>query len=412
MRIVHISPTYAPVLGGGELHAKELSEGLAARGHDVTVLTGNVRNFWDLAHGVHGELPETEIVNGVRIVRLDPKGSTVGKWLQSLLDLPGGWRSFKMVFGQDGLEMLAAHPLTVQLIPYLLRSRADVIMAMSWYWPPAYHAYLARMLKRFVFVGIPLFHTVESWCQRSVYDRMLASCSAVIANTQHEAEFISARGARRVEVAGVGVHLSSFTSADGAEIRARYGIGDKPVVGFVGRPQASKGIVQLAEAMKIVWRWNPDVRFVCAGHRSAEYKDVQVETVLEDLTLIEPERFIRIGQFEDKEKASLYDAFDIFVLPSTEESFGLAYLEAWACRKPVIGASIGSTRCVIADNIDGLLVDPVDPKDIATKIIELLSDRAKRERMGSKGYAKALARYSWPKVVDRVETLYRELCVG
>jgi glycosyltransferase involved in cell wall biosynthesis len=241
---------------------------------------------------------------------------------------------------------------------------------------------------------------------------MLASCSAVIANTEHEAEFMSARGAVRIEVAGVGVDLPFFASPNGAGIRARYGIGDKPVVGFVGRPQASKGIIRLVEAMRIVWQWNPDVRFVCAGHGPAECSDVQVEAALNNLRSAEPDRFIRIGLFEAKDKPSLYDAFDVFVLPSTEESFGLAYLEAWACRKPVIGADIGSTRCVIDDKSDGLLVNPSDPADIAQKIIELLSDRSKRESMGSRGYAKAQARYSWPRVVDRVERLYRDLCAG
>ena len=409
MKIVHVSPTYAPVLGGAELHMKELSEGLAARGHDVTVLTANVRNLWDMIYGVHGKLPETEIINGVRVIRFDPKGNTPGSWLQRFMQLPGGWRGLKIAFGQDGLEMLAAQPLTLQLIPYLVCCQPDIVMAMNWFWSPAYHTYLAKRLKRFVFVGIPLFHTVESWCQRKVYGRMLASCSAVVANTEHEAKFMWAHGARRVEVAGVGVHAAPFACRKGAEIRGRYSIGDRPVVGFVGRQQANKGVIQLVEAMRTVWEWNPDVRLVVAGHRSDEYQDMKVESAIERLSPSERQRFIRIDQFEDKDKASLYDAFDVFVLPSTGESFGLAYLEAWLCQKPVIGARIGSTQCVIEENVDGLLVDPMDPKDIASKIIELLSDSAKRESMGMKGYSKTLARYTWDKVVDRVETLYRDL---
>jgi len=409
MKIIHVSPTYAPVLGGSELHAKELSEGLVARGHDVTVLTANVRNLWDLSHGVHGELPETEIINGVKVVRIDPKGNTPGSWLQRCMDFPGGWRGLKIAFGQDGLEMLAAQPLTVQLIPYLVRCQPDIVMAMNWYWSPAYHTYLARRLKRFVFVGIPLFHTFESWCQRKVYERMLASCSAVVANTEHEAKFMRAHGAGRVEVAGVGVHPGPFACRKGAEIRARYSIGDRPVVGFVGRQQAGKGIIQLIEAMKIVWQWNPEVRLICAGHRSNEYQDLEVENAFQQLSRSERERFIRIDQFPDEDKSSLYEAFDVFALPSTGESFGLAYLEAWLCQKPVIGARIGSTQCVIEDGVDGLLVDPMDPKDIASKIVELLSDRDKREKMGMAGYSKTLERYTWDKVVDRVETLYRDL---
>src|SRR6185369_16077683 len=122
MKIVHVSPTYVPVLGGAELHVKELSEGLASRGHDVTVLTVNARNSWDLFRGVHGELSESEVINGVKVVRFDPNGKTLGSWMRQWLQFPGGWRSLKFVFGQDGLEMLASQPQPVHLIPYLVRS--------------------------------------------------------------------------------------------------------------------------------------------------------------------------------------------------------------------------------------------------------------------------------------------------
>ncbi len=409
MKLVHISPTYAPVLGGAELHMKELSEGLAFRGHDVTVLAVNAGNTWDLYHGVHGGLVDAEVMNGVKVIRFDPNGKILGSWMKQWLQLTGGWRSLKIAFGEDGLEMLAAHPQSVQLIPYLVRSQADIVMAMNWFWSPAYHTYLARKLRDFVFVGAPLFHTSEAWCHRQIYRKMLASCSAVVANTAHEEKFMRAHGANRVEVAGVGVHPALFACRNGTEIRARYALGSAPVVGFVGRQGVNKGVVQLVEAMRTVWKWNPEVRLVLAGHRSDEHQDIEVGTAIDCLSPSERQRLIRISQFEDKEKASLYDAFDVFVLPSTGESFGLSYLEAWVCQKPVIGARIGSTQCVIEDGVDGLLVDPTDSQDIASKIVELLSDRDKRENMGMRGYSKTIAHYTWDKVVDRVEALYRDL---
>ena len=70
---------------------------------------------------------------------------------------------------------------------------------------------------------------------------------------------------------------------------------------------------------------------------------------------------------------------------------GLSYLEAWMCQKPVIDARIGSTQCVIEDGVDGLLVDPKNPEDIGRAIIELLSDKNKRERMGRNGQVKTRA---------------------
>jgi glycogen synthase len=409
MRIIHISPAYYPVLGGAELHLKELSEGLASRGHDVTVLTVNARNSWDLFRGVHGDLAETEVINGVKVVRFDPNGKTLGSWMRQWLQLPGGWRSLKFLFGEDGLEMLAAQPQPVQLIPYLVRSRADIVMAMNWYWSPAYYTYLAKQLRDFVFVGIPLFHTAEAWCQRPIYRKLLTASSAIVANTAHEEQFARAHGARRVEVGGVGVYPGGFASRNGAAIRARYGIGSEPVVGFVGRQEVNKGLVQLVHAMKIVWRWNAEVRLIIAGHQSTEHQGLAVQSAIEQLTGSEQCRLVRISQFEEAEKPSLYDAFDVFALPSIGESFGIAYLEAWMCEKPVIGLRIGPTQCVIDEGVDGLLVIPNDADDLAKKIIELLSDRKKRESLGKNGHNKTISQFTWDKVTDKVEKLYLEL---
>lgn len=75
----------------------------------------------------------------------------------------------------------------------------------------------------------------------------------------------------------------------------------------------------------------------------------------------------------------------------------------------LIDARIGSTQCVIDDGVDGLLVDPQCPEDLAVKIVIRLSGREKREKMGVAAYSKTLAHYTWDKVVDRVETLYRDL---
>ena len=405
MRIVHVTPMYFPAVGGGELHIQRLSEGLALRGHEVTVLTANVRNVWEI--GRCGSLPAMEVINGVKVRRFRPDGGLLGSVLEGLHSIRGGYRSCRLVFGKDGLELLLERPLLVQLILRLVATPADIVASANWHWPPAYHVYLARRLKRFTLVGIPLFHIAEPWCKRPIYKKMLANCDAVIANTACEANFVEEQAAIRVEVGGVGVDPKSFECRNGGEIRARYGLGALPVVGFVGRQLANKGAITLLQAMRIVWKWNHEVRLVLAGPRWRQRDDVGA--VIGSLAEFERERIVRIDEFPDKDKASLYDSFDVFVLPSTEESFGIAYLEAWMCRKPVIGARIGPTQCVIDEGTDGLLVDPGNAEGTAQAIIALLSDSQMRERMGRSGHDKTLANYTWDKVTDKVEKLYLEL---
>jgi glycosyltransferase involved in cell wall biosynthesis len=256
-------------------------------------------------------------------------------------------------------------------------------------------------------VGIPLFHTAEAWYNQGIYKKMLAACDAVVANTSHEVERVREHTRARIEVPGVGVRPESFERRDGTEIRRRYGLGTLPVVGFVGRQAVNKGLTKLLDAMKTVWKWNREVRLVVAGSRPIPHG--QVESTIAGLTPFEQERIVKIDDFPDEDKGSIFDSVDVFVLPSVAESFGIAYLEAWLCKKPVIGARIGSTQCIIDEGVDGLLVDPTDPQDIARAIIELLSNREMRKRMGRSGHAKTIAQYTWDKVTDKVERLYLEL---
>ncbi len=78
------------------------------------------------------------------------------------------------------------------------------------------------------------------------------------------------------------------------------------------------------------------------------------------------------------------DACDLLALPSVEESFGLVMIEAWMCGKPVIGADIPSTRCIIEPGVDGWIVEKFDSADLATKILDLLADPSSERFRGAR----------------------------
>jgi glycosyltransferase involved in cell wall biosynthesis len=93
-------------------------------------------------------------------------------------------------------------------------------------------------------------------------------------------------------------------------------------------------------------------------------------------------------------------------MPSVEESFGLVMIEAWMCGKPVIGADIAPTRCIVDVGVNGFTVQPFDSADLASKIIDLLADPAKRALFGERGRAKVLSRYTWDRVTDVWEATF------
>jgi glycosyltransferase involved in cell wall biosynthesis len=407
MRILHVCPAYYPSLGGAETHVRELSERLVRKGHDVTVFT--TFNWGLMGFKRTERLERFEVVNGVKVKRFE-NWDGVRKFLRLAWRIPGSYRSLRYLLGRDRLQVLAEDPLHPQLLIEALRFRADVTTVVNWASSLASEICTAKKLKQFPLVALPLFHTEELWSQSGLFRKMLSCCEAIVVNTDHEKEFVKrlTRNQNAVQVIGVGVEPKNFLGADGLSIRNRYGLGDFPVIGYMGRIAPNKGVIDLIRAMKLVSEWNPETRLVLAGYRlSPEARgDRDIRAALECLSPEERTRVIFISDFEETEKASIVEAFDVFAMPSVGESFGIAYLEAWMCRKPVVGARIGSTQCVIKDGVDGLLVDVSDIQGLAKSLITLLSNSNLRRKLGQVGYEKTISQYSWDTITEKMANLY------
>jgi glycosyltransferase involved in cell wall biosynthesis len=116
-----------------------------------------------------------------------------------------------------------------------------------------------------------------------------------------------------------------------------------------------------------------------------------------------------LPDFPEAQKPALLAATDIFVLPSAEESFGIALVEAWAAGLPVIGADRGAIASVIAEGQDGLLFDYPQAASLAQAIITLLDNPAQRVLLGQNGLQKVRSRYTWQAVAGQVRAVYERL---
>lgn len=384
---------------------QSVSERLVGRGHDVTVLTFDCATLRDLSSATRSGLPTHEMLNGVRVIRVDPVEGRLNRLLHWWLRQPGGWRSTAWLFQDEELWPFS-RPSGIGMVLPLSRLEADVVTSVNWYFGSSYWACPPRRVRRVPRVAIPVLHIARNWSNNPIYPRMLRDCDATIVCTDAEREFVETRGGRAIAVAGAGVDPARFECRDGSRIRARYGFGDRPVVGFVGRQDTLKGVPTLIDAMHIVWRHSPEAMLLIAGQRA--HREADVARQLDELLPADRARVVLIDDFDDADGPSIMDACDVLALPSVEEAFGMVMIEAWMCGKPVIGADIASTRCIIEPGVDGSTAKPFDAADLAEKILELLADPAKRATFGARGRAKVLSRYTWEQVTDTWEATLRK----
>ena len=112
---------------------------------------------------------------------------------------------------------------------------------------------------------------------------------------------------------------------------------------------------------------------------------------------------------EQDQVVPLLSAADVFLLPSAQESFGLAALEAMACEVPVVASRIGGLPELVEDGVSGFLHDPDDLAGMARSAMKLLTDEALHRRAAEAARRAARERYCDSKIVPLYEAYYREI---
>jgi glycosyltransferase involved in cell wall biosynthesis len=115
------------------------------------------------------------------------------------------------------------------------------------------------------------------------------------------------------------------------------------------------------------------------------------------------------GPLSTEELVAAYRRATLVVVPSVFEGFGLPAAEAMACGTPVVATSAGALPEVVEAGGGGLLVAPSDPQALAKGITTLLEQPEARAELGARAPARIVAHYSWERVAELTEQVYREL---
>lgn len=205
-----------------------------------------------------------------------------------------------------------------------------------------------------------------------------------------------------------GVDLNKFnTSVNAEEIKQKYNLSDKKVILTVARLAEHKGHDLVINSLPEILQEIPNIVYLIVGDGSqaSKLKHLVVKLKLED-------KVIFAGSIPHEQAPAYFAACDIFVMPSKEitkgrhwfEGLGIAYLEANACAKPVIGGDCAGVKDAIVDKQTGLLVDPENKKSLIEAIRLLLNDKEYAQRLGKNGRNRVEQNFSWTTIVKKMKT--------
>ncbi|WP_408894301.1 glycosyltransferase family 4 protein [Paenibacillus taichungensis] len=221
---------------------------------------------------------------------------------------------------------------------------------------------------------------------------ILRRSEKVIANSQYTKSKLVELGIPEMQIVIIppGLNVSKLISDSviNEDIRDKYDLHGKKVMITVSRLVERKGHDVTLKAISHVIERIPNLKYLICGdgpHRG------ELERLVRQYGLDSVVVFT--GGITDRELHQLYECSDLFVMPSRDikekgdvEGFGIVFLEANYYRLPVIAGNSGGIPDAVKDEITGYLVNPLDEKEIANRIEELITDEGLARTMGNNGY--------------------------
>jgi D-inositol-3-phosphate glycosyltransferase len=388
--LAQLSTRYPPAPGGVERHVDEISRRLVARGRPVTVYTSRLyREFpWEPLPANFVEPPTPAGL----MVRRVPAWSLPGE-----LHYPF-FRGLYRRLESDRPELLHVHTYGTNHAAVARRyhRRAGAPYVITAHYHPIWSIHGGRVR-----------HLIRGFYDRRLAAPIVGDAARLIVQTQEEERLIRANGfpLPPVEIIPPGYSPATPPPADPEAFRRAFRV-DGPFALFVGRLASNKGLTALVDAFGDLHRHDPSAYLVLVGADGGE--QANVERRVRERGLSERVRFTGFVADESLLAAGFREA-RLFALPSQYEAFGLVLLEALAQGTPVIASRVGGIPEFVEDGKAGRLIPPEDAGALAAAFRDLWDDEATRVRWGAYGRDTVVPRYQWDRVVDRLETVYREV---
>jgi len=373
MKIALVSEYYYPLLGGITEHVYNLAKSLSLRGHDVTVITHNLKPRKH--HHYPDEPVDFPVVRFGRGIPIYSNGSfarvTLGRRLgHELQDF----------FEREQFDVIHSHSPLTPILPLVAIRRSNALATVG-----TFHTYFDRSR------GYGLLKKKSQEHMEMLDGRIVVSDACVEALSRYfETEY---------KVIPNGIDPGYF-SPD--EPKLEQFDDDKLNILFLGRFDPRNGLRTMLEAFKKVRGEFDNCRLIVVGdgplrpyYRSLVSKDLAAD--------------VHFAGLINGGRPAYYSSADIYCSPCTKASFGVVLLEAMASGKPIVASDINGYRLVMEHGKQGLMVPEADAGAFASALLKLLKDKDLRLKMGAAGRRTAVEKFSWDLVARQVEEYYLQL---
>ena len=390
MRVCLVSQEYPPgQVGGIGTQTRVKALGLAARGHDVTVLTAGTSS---------GPALVAREDHGVAVYELGTPGGQFAVYRTETFWLGYSWAvlgALRELAERRPFDLIDFPDYAAEGFAFLLDRREEDPVAVVVH----LHGSLSMFAEQ---IGWPEPHESLYRIGTFMEDRCIESADALIAASRSIAELAAHRyetALEGIDVVYGAVDTERFCPAPAA----RRGDGGLTLL-FVGDVEASKGVQTVLDAFIRLAGRHPDLSLVIAG--AADPATVAAMAA-QARAAGAAERVSIRGFVEHDELPALYRSADLFAAPSDYEGgLGMVYLEAMACGLPVIALAAGGAAEAVAQGRTGILLERGEVSETAAAIELLVTEPALRAGMGEAGRRRVFEHFALAPYAARVEGAY------
>ncbi len=359
-RVLFLSHIYPPGIDGGSQIVKKIKERFDEQGKKTLVITSDGYSTDDF---VSQNKARIRLKNSKKIIRV----KTIRQPKKIIRRIVGpmffGFHWLKIIRWKPDLVIGGVYPTTIPIYAWLSAKLAGARLGL-----------------------VPCFHRDDQAFYRWPLIPILKSADLIYALTETEKKFYQ----RKFRIMNNKVMIFK-PRVDKKLIlpgNRPAPFPKNPTILYLGNQAAHKRIIMLIKAFQILATNYklPDTKLVIAGKRTLYTPEI--EKYINSLPKKVKDKIDVRGEYNRDEEVTLLDQATVLVNPSEHESLGLVFLEAWARKKPVIGADLKPLRELISDGENGLLFKKESIEDLSDKIISMVSNKQLARKLGERGYEK------------------------